>query len=388
MRHHLCAAFSFVLCLTHAQHQGQTNEEEKHAPPSVSRATLPAAPPLPPAHVAPLPSFKRATLESSLHAPPASPPWTTTPAGKREEGRGWLLQQQLRDYIQKSLGILSSGEPLAVRAALSELSLLALESTITDSGRSSWLSAVHPIAFRKACISNAARSAKGSGSVVEAVARLVDDGEEETAMLALQCLEAIATDDPSTDADNHHALAICSTHVIPSIVRLLRSPSEAVRTRAAGVTAALVENAHCAKMFVGGGAVLPLLALGSYGSDACRQHAFRSLRMLALDRDAREAIVRGGGKELVEGLARHGSQDVRVAAAEFAEVLEARVAVSVDASGHARAARATRVAQSKLWSSHVAAGSRRVHNARIMPGLGASRVLTEREPPGVHTPAT
>ena len=150
-------------------------------------------------------------------------------------------------------------------------------------------------------------------------------------------------------------------------------------------------------MFVGAGAIAPLLALASHGSDACRQHSFRSLRMLALDRDAcvlmdsnprrswcmcplrasidtralgsssssassasaatrcaerhgtdsptiriprshrREAIVRGGGKGLVDGLARYGARGVRVAAEEFAEVLEARVATSIDASGHARA---------------------------------------------------
>ena len=159
-----------------------------------------------------------------------------------------------------------------------------------------------------------------------------------------------------------------------------------------------MKDAHCAKMFVGAGAIAPLLALASHGSDACRQHSFRSLRMLALDRDAcvlmdsnprhswcmcplrasidtralgssssssssasaatrcaegrgtdsptirvprshtrREAIVRGGGKGLVDGLARYGARGVRVAAEEFAEVLEARVATSIDASGHARA---------------------------------------------------
>lgn len=272
---------ALLSCLAYLSH-AQT------APPAspAAETAWPPPPPLPPAQMAPLPSFKLATLESSIKAPPASPPWSHTPAGKREEGRGWLLQQKLRDYIAKAIGILHSGEPLAVRASLSELSLLALESTIISSERSSWLSGIHPIAFRKACISNAARSAKGSGSVVEAVARLIDDPSGETSMLALQALEAIATDDPSTDTDNHHALAICSTRVIPSIVRLLRSSSEAMHTRAASAAAALVENAHCAKMFVGAGAITPLLALASHGSDTCRQHSFRSLRMLALDRDA------------------------------------------------------------------------------------------------------
>lgn len=84
-------------------------------------------------------------------------------------------------------------------------------------------------------------------------------------------------------------------------------------------------------------------------------------------------------------MARYGARGVRVAAEEFAEVLEARVATSIDASGHARAARATRVAQSKLWSSGVAGGTRRVHNAHVaMPGLGASRVLSERTARALH----
>ena len=259
---------------------------------------------------------------------------------------------------------------------------MALESTIISGSRSSWLSGVHPVAFRKACISGAARSAGGVGSVVETLADLVDDKDDETKTLALQAIEAIAIDDPSTDTDNHHALAICATSVVPRIIRHLSSSNIDLHTRAAGATASLVENAHCAKMFVGGGVVVPLVALAREGTDAARKHAISALRMLSIDRDARESIVRAGVKDLLSGLARHASSDIRAAAREFSAVLDATVTISVDATGHAKAARATRVAQSKLWRSQGSAsrgtnqGLPRAHNANTAaPGLGASKVL-------------
>lgn len=264
-----------------------------------------------------------------------------------------LLQEKLAGYLRSKSETLRGGEPLSVRAALSEIALLALESTLTsDSHRSNWLSAVHPMAFRKACVSGSARSAHGPGSVVEAIADLLNGqgADSETMMLALQALEAIAIDDPSTDVDNDHALVICAANVIPTILRLLSSPEIALHTRAAAATAALVENAHAARMFLGGGAVAPLLELSRYGGDEARQAALGALRMLSISRDAREAVANAGGKELMGSLAAHGHPRVKEAAAELGKALAAPLTASVDAKGHAQLARQTRVQQSKLWN--------------------------------------
>jgi hypothetical protein len=152
-------------------------------------------PPLPPRILEPLSPRELATLTSSLAAPPPSPPYASTPAGRREEGRGILLQQKVRAFLDERMPLLRSpaADPTRTQHALSEIALLALESTVTSFGRSSWMSGVHPVAFRRACVAGAARSGRGDGSVVEALAHLVSDSHNErTRSLALEALEAIA----------------------------------------------------------------------------------------------------------------------------------------------------------------------------------------------------
>jgi hypothetical protein len=164
-------------------------------------------------------------------------------------------------------------------------------------------------------------------------------------------------DDPTTDVDNDHAIAICATGVVPVVVGLLRSSGED-HARAAAVAAALVENAQCAKMFLGAGAVGALLALSQHGSDRARRSALTALRMLALGHDGRERIAAADGRRVLDGLARRGTSDVRRAAAEFTEVLDAKtIAAAVSARGHAQRARSTRVAQSKIWNGNAPAAS-------------------------------
>ena len=134
-------------------------------PPRGQPLQAPPSPPLPPSDVKPLSRWAYSTLQREITAPPPSPPYSSSPAGRREEGRGFLLQQKLREFLRARLNILNSNDdPLATRAALSEISLMALESTIHNSPRSSWLSGVHPVAFRKACVTGASRSAQGGGS--------------------------------------------------------------------------------------------------------------------------------------------------------------------------------------------------------------------------------
>ena len=351
-----CTLLSALLLLPHAA-QAQS--------PSSSLATPPSEPPppLPPQVLEPLSHHATAELARRLRAPPPSPPYGQSQAGRREEGRGWLLQQKLRDLLAEKLAILRGRNLPAVHAALDEISMLALESTIAGDGRSSWLSGVHPVAFRRACVANAARSGGGSGSVVEALCALLGaerrpSVDVETQALALQALEAIALDDPTTDVDNDHQLAIAATGVLPRVVELLGSPTARLPTRAAALTAALAENAQCAKMLLGAGCIAPLLAIARHGGDAARRHALGALRVLSLDRDARERIVAAGGTDsLLRGLATRGPAELRAVAAEFAETLDGaarRQAVAIDARAHARQARATRIGQSKLRQSRVA----------------------------------
>ena len=193
------------------------------------------------------------------------------------------MQKKLAEYMQKQLAVLRVGEAYSTRAALSQIALLAVESTISSDIRSNWISGVHPVAFRKACLAGSSRSANGAGSMVEELATLVDRRDEpETVAMALQALEAIAIDDPSTDSDNDHALAICATSIVPKLVELLVSPVEMLHTRAAAAVAALVENAHAGRMFLGGGAIGPLLTLGRHGSDLARRHALAACATLSL----------------------------------------------------------------------------------------------------------
>jgi hypothetical protein len=139
-------------------------------PPEGNRA---APPPLPPQSIDPLSHFDIARLRSSVEAPPPSPPYAQTPAGQREEGRGTELQRQLVRYLQDRLALLRHGSPSAVRKALTEIAVMALETT-TPALRSTWLASIHPAAFRRACVAGSSRSANGEGSVVEALVAMLE----------------------------------------------------------------------------------------------------------------------------------------------------------------------------------------------------------------------
>lgn len=315
-----------------------------------------------------------------MHPPAPSPPWAASAVGRREEGRGVLLQSKLAEFLREKCEVLHGGDKFAMRTALSEIALLALESTISTGSRTSWLSSVHPVAFRKACVAGTARSANGPGSAVEAIAALVsaDDSESdaETTVLALQALEAIAIDEPTTDVDNDHALAICATGVVQHIVRLLSSSDAALHTRAAAAAAALVENAYAARMFLGAGVVSPLLVLVRHGGDEARQAAMGALRMLSIDRDARQAMA----AKAMDLLGRVHEVDpfAREAAAELRATLEEPLGAAVDSKGHARLARDSRVSQSKLWAKaqrspqpeRQRAGARFRQGSRVLCNMG------------------
>lgn len=376
--------------------------------PAPAQPEAPPPPPLPPPNLEPLDAQSLFRLTSTAVAPPPSPPYANTAVGAREAGRGIFLQQELQAFLAQQQRILRRGEPVAVHATLQELALMAIETTMTDdaltarlgSKRHSWLSGMNPVAFRRACVAGAARSGRGSGSIVEELSRLLianGDPDDDTALmttfLTLQTLEAIATDDPTTDLDNGHALAICATGIVPRLVALLGSPSAEIGQGAASAVAALVENPQCAKMILGGGAVRALVKLAKYGSDTAQAHALAALQILALDRDAREAIMHAGGAVLADGLRRHrrgaGEHDtgVRTAAEGLSKGLEGssegsggpKKAVELDARARSKLARQTRLAQSKLLHGHAGRGS-------ASSGCGVPRVVAAGE--GIATMLT
>jgi hypothetical protein len=349
----------FVLLLALAEAQAPST-----SPPAKPPSAGPPAPPPPPSQIPSLDGSALARLATSTVAPPPSPPYAVTPAGQREEGRGLLLQDELRKFLREQIELLQHGNTEARHRTLQEIALLAVETTLTDdaltrrvgSKRHSWLSAINPIAFRRACVAGARRSGRGDGSVVESIATLVDNHSEATRFLALQALEAIAADDPTTDVDNDHALAICATGVVPKVVELLSGRSGALRERAAATTAALVENAHCAKMFLGSGCMRQLVELAKYGTEAAQRHALSAVQMLVLERDAHDSLRRAGGPDILSGLAQYGAVGIRATAAEVQASLADTRAVATDARTRARLARRTRLGQSKLQLGAEASG--------------------------------
>lgn len=107
-------------------------------------------------------------------------------------------------------------------------------------------------------------------------------------------------------------------------------------------------------MVLGASAIEPLLRIVRHGGDEARKHALASLRILAIDRDARERIAAADGRQrLLSGLARFGPAELRASASELNSVLDMRQSVALDARGHAKQARATRVGQSKLRHSRL-----------------------------------
>eukprot|EP00966_Prymnesium_polylepis_P023681 545089-Prymnesium_polylepis.1 len=183
---------------------------------ALAHESLSPPPPLPPDDVAGLEPGAMRLLAASVHAPPSHPPYPQTPAGRREAGRGMVYQRELTSTLRHWAVLLRHGSPAARERTLRLIAQLALETTLPGS-ETSWLATVHPVAFRKACVAGSSRSARGDGSVVESIVGLLADAppDDSTGALALQALQALATDDPMTDADNAHALAICAAGAVP-----------------------------------------------------------------------------------------------------------------------------------------------------------------------------
>ncbi|KAL1519303.1 hypothetical protein AB1Y20_022830 [Prymnesium parvum] len=289
-----------------------------------------AAAPLPPPSLAPLQAEDLASFPPQDAAPPSSP--------------ASALPLELSAHLHRQLQLLQSSASRP--SALLHITQLALE-TSHPAMRTSHLAAVSPAAFRRA-------TARGPlGHALVAIA--ADDPSAHIRALALQALQALATDESRAEGENDHALALCSARVVPPAVRSLRAADSEEHTAAAALVAALAENAQCGKMLLGAGAARALVALGRHAADGARRHALAALELLAIDGYAREALVDAGGRELLEGLLAFGAESTRSTAESLAGRLAAgdgahAVRVAVHPKGHAKDVRRTRLHHSKLWS--------------------------------------
>ena len=169
-------------------------------------------------------------------------------------------QQALADSLTDAMAMLKHGSASAKEQAAMGVAQLAVETTISQP--------FHPVTFRNACVRM---------GVVEELARLLAASPPSVTVRAqlhaLAALEAIATDDPSTDLDNGHALAVCSANAVGPLVAHLSSSDESVQLAAASCAAVLAENPACQTKLLTQGAVSPLVALGTFGTDVARMHA-------------------------------------------------------------------------------------------------------------------
>ena len=104
-------------------------------------------------------------------------------------------QQALTDSLTDAIAMLHHGSITAKEQAAHGIAQMAVETTLSQP--------FHPVTFRNACVRS---------GVVEELAALISSAAQSTSakLHALTALEAIATDDPSTDLDNGHALAVCN----------------------------------------------------------------------------------------------------------------------------------------------------------------------------------
>ncbi|KAL1518558.1 hypothetical protein AB1Y20_002847 [Prymnesium parvum] len=245
-------------------------------------------------------------------------------------------QKALTDSLTDALAMLRHGSNSAKEQAAHAVATMAVETTLSQP--------FHPVTFRNACV---------NAGVVGELARLLSTKSSRMAQLhALSALEAIATDDPTTDLDNGHAFAVCNTGVVTPIVALLSSNDESMQVAAASCAAVLAENPTCQTQLLTQGAVEPLVALGSFGNDVARMHAVAALDLLVLNNpQANEAVEKAGGLRLLKGLKRYGSSGLRATVADMHETLTKPVEslnVAVDAKAHATQAHQARMKHSKV----------------------------------------
>jgi len=194
-------------------------------------------------------------------------------------------QQQLHDSLVQAAALMEHGSATAKEAATEEIARMAIITTIDQP--------FHPVTYRNAAI---------KAGIVELLVALLSPTADATAAAqrnALAALEAIATDDPTTDLDNDHARYVCDAGAVQHVVRLLSSPQEQLQVQSAACAAILAESVPCQTALSAAKAEVPLVQLGTFGNDVAKLHALAALEQMALNNPlARERIAKGGGLEI------------------------------------------------------------------------------------------
>lgn len=257
-------------------------------------------------------------------------------------------QKALADYLADTMAILSHGSDHSKQQAAEGIYAMAVETT--EGGP------FHPLTFRNAAV---------QAGIIEQLVRLLEESSTRDAQkAALAALEAIATDDPTTESDNGHAGMVCAAGAVPHIIRLLGSAEEDVQVHAAGCAGVLAESPPCQTMLTEMGAEELLAGLATYGNDVAKLHAVAALDLLGLNNPASHGrLAQAGGKALLDGLQRYGGQAMRSVTGGLAAGLSAdggaTRSVSVDAKAHAKQAHETRLKHSRLFTQ--ATGVRRAY---------------------------
>ena len=253
-------------------------------------------------------------------------------------------QKALTDSLTDALAMLRHGSARSKEHAAAGIANMAVETTISQP--------FHPVTFRNACV---------RAGVVGELVKVLEGGPEHATtqgqVNALAALEAIATDDPSTELDNGHALATCEAGAVPPTVQLLKSADEHLHVGAAGLAAVLAENPQCQTLLLRAGAIEPLISLGTYGNDAAKLRSVAALDLLALNNPpAVAAISKAGGAQLLKGLAKFGGSQLKEATSELLKGVSQpeTLKVAVDTAAHARQAHQARLKHSKVWQSAAA----------------------------------
>ena len=249
-------------------------------------------------------------------------------------------QKMLSDSLVDAMAMLEHGSEAAKEQAARSVAQLAIETTISQP--------FHPVTFRNACVR--------AGIIKQLASLLKDPNATPTSYLhALHALEAIATDDPTTDMDNGHAQAVCSTGVCPTVVSFLASADEALQVSAARCAAILAEDPQCQQMLVRAKAVDALVFLGTYGNDMAKMHAVAALDLLRLNNVAASKQIReSGGMQMLSGLKQYGLGGLRDLVSEQLDSLQkpsAVVQATVEPTAHVKQAHLQRVKHSKMWES-------------------------------------
>jgi len=273
---------------------------------------------------------ERMKAEIDGHGSVSSPPPPQSAEMRAKEAEAVAgLSQEIADSLTDIMAILLHGTDQSKDNAIERLVQLAVSSSEAGQEQARM--------FRSAVVAGGALPA-----LIDALG-----GTEETkrTYLAAAAMHALALDDPTTDADNFHALEICESGAVPPLVRLLDSDDPRIQSAATGALSALAENPTCQTMIAAAGAISPLLNMAHYGTDMLKLGALGALDVLAVNNaDVRQQLTDEGAPQMLKGLSSMGSNLLREEAGAFgARLAETPPSKPLSEEAHVKKARDTRM---------------------------------------------